>query len=48
MIYDQPMMALVQCFLLEGVAFGEFGVYVVLVVFVLLLQGLDHCSRTFF
>jgi hypothetical protein len=47
MIYDQATTALVQCFLLGGVANGD----VVLLVlswwcFLLLLQGIYHCSGT--
>jgi hypothetical protein len=45
-IYDRATTALVHGFLLGGVAIGEAGV--VLVVFIVLLQGVDHCSGTFF
>jgi hypothetical protein len=41
-------MALVHCFFLGGVAFGEAELLVLSwVVLVLLLQEIDHCSGTF-
>jgi hypothetical protein len=52
------MTALVRCSLLGGVAFGDVGLLVdlkkcwifciVLVVLVLLLEGIYHCSGAFF
>jgi hypothetical protein len=43
MIYDRATTALVRCFILEGVAFEEAR----LLMFVLLLQRINHCSMTY-
>jgi hypothetical protein len=43
MIYDRATTVFVLCFILEGVAFEEAR----LLVFVLLLQRINHCSMTF-
>jgi hypothetical protein len=49
MIHDRAMMVFLHCFFLGGVSIGEVGLLGdVLVVFLLLLQVINHCSGTFF
>jgi hypothetical protein len=46
--YDRVAMMIVQCFLLGGVAFGEFGIRVLPLQWIVLeLKGFDHCSEIF-
>jgi hypothetical protein len=50
MIYDQVTMSLVHCFLLGGISFfySIWNSCDVLVVSVVLIQEIDHCSRIFY